>query len=133
MLTVELPKNLEEKYHKIDLKFRSISDDWKKYNDEIIPEDKKFAIEIVDFIIHLIAHIDKNYNRLDLKEWNGFLYGYHFNFYYGPDGNNDNYLDFDEANILSIFPEDMNEFDKIPTKQKLKSIKKKFIEARTEF
>ena len=58
---INLPKELLDKYNQIKKKFSEVSGDWKKYHDEIIPEDLEFGVEIVDFIISVLEYMEKNY------------------------------------------------------------------------
>lgn len=132
-MEVELPKDLEEKYYKIKSRFNSISGDWKKYADEIIPEDKEFAKGIITFIIETIEYIEKNFDNLDLIKWNDFLYFYELEFCYGAQGDDQNYLSFDEGYIMDIIWEVELEPDKPFSKEKLKLLKTKLIELKNRF
>lgn len=128
-MKIELPEDLKQKYDKIKAHFDSIKDDWKKYNDGIIPEDKEFAKEIINFIIDLIDYMEMNYDKLDMKKWGEFLKSYEYEFYYGIQDDDKNYLAFDEYNLCDIFMVDMNwSSDTIPSKEGLTFAKKKFIE-----
>ena len=73
MLKIKLPKDLENEYYEINSEYGKIRDDWKKYNDEIIPEDKDFAKRIIRFIIQVIEYTIKNYEKLDIQKYQEFL------------------------------------------------------------
>jgi len=128
---IDLPKQFLDKYNEIDAKFSKISNDWKKYNDEIIPEDLDFAVEIVDFIISVLEHMEKNYDSLDINMWMEFLGTYQYDFYYGSSGDDRNYLSFDEADLIDIFLIDIGEWRENNSKKKVVKVKKAFIDAKT--
>jgi len=132
-MEVELPRDLEKEYYKIRSKFNSISGDWKKYASEIIPEDKEFAEEIIAFLIKIIGYIEKNFKNLDLIKWNNFLYFYEYDFYYGSDGDNQNYLDFDEGHVMNPVWEAGLESNKSLNKKQLKLLKTKLIKLKNKF
>ncbi len=129
----QLPRELEDRYYRIESKFNAVCDDWEKYNDQIIPEDKEFAEEIIQFIIDVIEYMEQHYDSLPLNEWLEFLAGYWYKFYYGPNGDDRNYLAFDEAPVLDIFLTELSDLDLIKTKGHLGRIKEKFIEAKSKF
>ena len=91
-----LPENLQQEYDSIIFDFNKIRDDWKKYNDEIIPEDKVFSKRIIKFVIAVLDYGIKNFSNVDVSKFQEFLVQFHYNFYYGPMGDDYNYLDFDE-------------------------------------
>lgn len=133
---MKLPENLQKEHKEILAKFNSIQYDWKKYADQIIPEDKEYAKKIIAFLIKSIEYIEKNYESLEIKEWQEFLANYYNNFYYGSMGDDRNYLDFDE----SLDGEPLREFfwelrdEEIPlTKTKLRIIKRKLKALLKEF
>src|SRR3989339_1883969 len=97
MLKIKLPKDLENEYYEINSEYGKIRDDWKKYNDEIIPEDKDFAKRIIRFIIQVIEYTIKNYEKLDIQKYQEFLAYYDFEFLYGYHGDDQCYLSFDET------------------------------------
>ncbi len=132
-MEVELPKDLEKKYYKIKSRFNSISRDWKKYADEIIPEDEEFAKEIITFIIEIIEYIEKNFDNINLIKWNDFLYFYELEFYYGAQGDDQNYLSFDEGYIIDLIWETGLKPSKPFSKEKLKLLKTKLIELKNRF
>lgn len=127
---INLPKELLDNYSNIKKRFSEISEDWKKYNDEIIPEDLEFGVEIVDFIISVLEHMETNYDSLDIKKWMGFLWEYQYNFYYGHSGDDRNYLSFDEADLIDIFLVDMVDWNGKPSKKQIENVKKIFIDAK---
>lgn len=130
-LEIKLPKELELSYCKINSKFAAIRRDLeKKHYDREIPQDDQFLKEIIDFIIKVFEHIIKNYDSLNLENWIRFLYGYYHEFYYGPDADDYNYLDDDDSGIGEIFMIEMNDLDKIPSKENLIALKEKFILSR---
>ncbi|MBI2141402.1 hypothetical protein HYU16_03175 [Candidatus Woesearchaeota archaeon] len=125
---IKLPQELEHRYVRLNLKFDSA--DWKAYNDQIIPEDKEYAKEIVSFLIDLIDFICKNFEKLDKNAHIEFLGNYYYKFYYGPHGDDSNYLDFDETteegkSVYEIFTE-IWQIQEKPAKAKLLKIKEQF-------
>lgn len=130
MIPAETPKDIKEKYDVLLTKFENISNDWKKYNDEIIPEEPKFAVEIIDFLILLIQYVIKNITRTDLQKWKEVFIEFSFAFQYGPEERN--YLDFDEGSITHIlwpsrdWDKPIKKSDILLMKKKLLTIKKKF-------
>lgn len=129
MLRIKLPKELEKEYYNINNEFSKIQNNWKKYNDQIIPEDKEFAKRIIKFIIQVIDYIIDNYEHLDRTGYKEFLANYDYEFFYGPSGDDYDYLDFDEC----LDGEPVSEFccelkdDKFKlTKNRLKKIKSKY-------
>jgi hypothetical protein len=130
MLKIHFPKELEKEYYSIRAKFGSIADDWKKYNDEIIPEDKKFAKQIIGFIINVIEYIIKNHDKIKVEEYLEFLKYYDYEFFYGPTGDDNNYLYFDEKANEEFVAEFCWELrDKKFSLAKLKKIKAKYVKA----
>lgn len=127
---IKLPKGLLDKYRKIKQKFAKICMDWKKYNDQIIPEDREFGAEIAEFIISVLEHMEKNYDSIDISKWTEFLWTYNYCFYYGTMGDDRNYLSFDEADIFDIFLEHMSDWCENPPKQKIAKLRKIFIDAK---
>jgi len=129
MLKIELPKELEEEYYAINREFSKIENDWKKYNDRIIPEEPEYAKRIIRFLINVIDYIQNNYERLDIKKYQEFLAYYKFNFKYGWGDDERYYLDFDEnidgEPVTEIcFPLLDEDFDL--TKEILEEIKNKY-------
>lgn len=129
MLEIKLSEELEKEYFEIKSKFETISDSWKKYNDEIIPEDKEFAKKILTFIISVIDYIIKNYDDINLESYRDFLAYYDMEFFYGPSGDERNYLSFDEniggesvVEFCWVLKDDNFNF----SKENLNKIKKKY-------
>lgn len=129
MLKIKLPKELENEYYKINREYSKIQNDWKKYNDKIIPEDKEFAKRIIKFIIQVIDYIINNYRNLDIKEYQEFLAYYDYEFFYGPNGDDRNYLSFDEnldGEPVTEFCWKLKDDNFNLTKDKLKNIRAKY-------
>lgn len=127
---IEFPNELLDNHDKIKKKFAKISMDWKKYHDEIIPEDLEFGIEIIDFIVSVLEYMEKNYDSLDINMWMEFLGTYQYEFYYGSSGDDRNYLSFDEADLIDIFLIDIGEWRKGNSKKKVAKVKKAFLDAK---
>lgn len=128
--SVELPKELERSYYEIEAKFDSISSDWEKYNDQIIPEDKEFAKEILRFIIGVLNYILSDYEKIEVDKWQEFLSSYWYTFYYGPNGDDANYLDFDEVSVASML---MSDFQGRLSREQFAAENKKFEEELAKF
>lgn len=129
MLKLQLPQQLQHEYSEIKSEFSSIQDNWQKYESQIIPEDKKFAQKIIMFIIKVLDYMFEHYEKLNIKQYQEFLAYYDIEFFYGPNGDDRNYLDFDET----FNGESVTQFcwklkdEKIHlTKNKIKEIKLKY-------
>lgn len=136
MLNIKLSKELEDEYYEINKQYSKIQNDWSKYNDGIIPEDTEFAKKIIKFIIQVIEYITENYDNLNLKEYQEFLAYYDYEFYYGPDHDNNNYLSFDEKLEGESVPEfclELRDDDFKLTKEKLEEIKSKYSQVLSMF
>ena len=81
-----LSPELEKKGNAIAAKFAEIEDDWKKYSDEIIPEDKEFAVEICDFLIEWVEYLIDNFDEIDIRAQGDILKHYEIGFLYGREG-----------------------------------------------
>ena len=129
-----MPQNLEHLYVRLNLKFDN--QEWKRYDDQIIPEESDYAKEILGFIIDLIDFIGRNFDSIDRKAYVGFLGNYYYKFYYGPNGDDNNYLDFDETvngkGVYDIFTE-IWEMEEKPSKNRLANIKSQFGKLLKEF
>jgi len=128
---VFLPEKLQKKYKEISEQFNKISEDWKKYEDEIIPQNPEFAKKIISFLIEVIEYIEKNYAQLDLLKCKEFLRYYYYEFYYGPNGDDRSYLDFDEISISELLME-LREDEPI-SKKELENLKKELAKAQKQF
>jgi hypothetical protein len=128
-MKIKLPEELENKYYEIKREYSKIQYDWRKYNDETIPEDKEFAKKIIQFIIQVIDYIITNYDGLDIKNYQEFLAYYDYEFFYGPNGDDKNYLTFDETlngEPVTEFCWELKDDDFKLTKDKLAKIKSKY-------
>jgi len=128
MLIVKLPKELEKEHNLIKNEFDKICDDWMKYDDGIIPEDKKYAKRIIAFVVGVTDYVINNYNELNVVEYQRFLNSYYSYFYYGFGGDDNNYLDFDETldgkSTVVLFKY-FDDYKQLPL-SKLEKIKSKF-------
>lgn len=90
-----LAKEIRERCEKVFSSFAKISEDWKKYEDEIIPQDDAFAKDILGVLLDLIS---------EAKSLDGdavdFLSQFWYHFLYGPNGDDYNYLNFDEGSVV---------------------------------
>lgn len=128
MAEIKLPQELEHKYVYLNLKFNSM--EWKKYQDQTIPEDEQYAKEIICFIIDLTDFICENFEKIDKNAYLEFLGGYYYEFHYGPNGDDSNYLDFDETTkegkcVYDLFTKIWQMKEK-PTKANLLKIREQF-------
>src|SRR3989338_6951637 len=131
MIHFNLPTQLEAQYHQITKQFLQIRSDWRKYNDQIIPEDREFARQIALFLIAIIDHILANYNSHNLGSYQEFLGLFHYEFLYGPHEDDHNYLDFDEqinGENFTDFCSELRMDQKSLTKTKLRKIKQKYLQ-----
>ncbi len=137
MLKFKLPNELKNEYNLITKKFSKIQNNWKKYNDQIIPEDPEFAKEIINFKIKVIDYILDNYENTDVPKYQDFLWSFDYEFLYGPHHDDRNYLDFDERlddeeRMSEYCLELMDEEYKL-TKNKLKKIRSKYSQLLLKF
>ncbi|HLC84829.1 MAG TPA: hypothetical protein VJH22_03490 [Candidatus Nanoarchaeia archaeon] len=128
--SIALPPELQRLYDEIDSAYSKVSDDWEKYNDHIIPEDQVLARKILGFLIEVVKYIEANPSKIKVNEWLEFLSKYYYQFYYGPGGDDRNYLDFDEVNLRDILDID---YDVEMSNAEIKILKKLLIEARKKF
>lgn len=132
----KLPKRLDDRLIQINLKFNEVSNEWKRYNDEIIPEDREYAKEIIVFLEDVIVFVLDNFKELNLSMYKDFLAFFHFDFFYGPDVDDRNYLNFDElvkGDSLPDFFIKLRDDDYILKEDDLKEIKGKLMELLKEF
>ncbi len=136
MLKVKFTQELENEYYQINNEYSKLQNDWKQYADEIIPEDKEFAKKIIKFIIKIIDYINNNYDKLNVEDYQEFLAYYHYEFIYGPNGDDRNYLDLDETldgELVTEFCWELKDDDFKLTKEKLEEIKSKYIQILSMF
>jgi len=129
MNKTKLPKELENEYYEINREYRKIQNDWEKYNDQIIPEDIEFSKKIIQFIIKVIDYVIDEYDTLNIKEYKEFLANYYYEFFYGQNGDDNNYLSFDESldgETVTEFCWELKEDCLKLTKEKLEEIKSKY-------
>ena len=123
-----LSPELKVRYAAIRARFDAIADSWQKYEDEIIPQDNAFALDILDFLVDVLAVMDKQYEKIDPHEWTQFLAEFWYGFFYGPQGDSYNYLAFDEVNVGDIL---LGIDEDVPlNKVQIAALKKELIEAR---
>ncbi len=129
-----LSEPLQNKYKAIATKFRSVESAWKKYSDEIIPEDKELAKEIVQFVKEVIEYAIETEKFEEIKE---FFINYKYQFYYGPLGDDYTYLAFDETTVDGYFLailEPISVDDDQPAKESdFKNVKEKLERLLAEF
>jgi len=127
---MSLPDNLAVDYLQIMQQFDQLKDSWNTYADGMIPEDKEYARDIAQFMVNVIDHILENYEETELEEWRQFLASFHYNFYYGPNGDDRNYLEFAEevnGEKLAWFCYDLKQSFDVP-KEILEGLKQKYLE-----
>jgi hypothetical protein len=130
------PNELIERYLVLEKKFEKIRPTWQKNNDEIIPQDSKFAQEIIQFLIDSLEFVQKNTMILDMDAIRDFFGYIDLEFYYGPDLDNRSYLDFDETvdgEGLAEFFHDLKDDDFKLTPQKVIELKGKCEKLLQEF
>ncbi len=123
---MKLTPALDKEYLDIVEKFKGISEDWKKYADGIIPEDKEFAKEIVTFVDKALEYGIQNFDEIDVKAYQEFLGHLEWDFVYGPEERN--YLEFDEREGKYSFQEtfwELADEEYVLTKEKLQELKQK--------
>jgi hypothetical protein len=120
---MDLPEILDNAYRDIAIKFSEIREKWKFYEEEIIPEDPAFAKEVVSFIVSVLDYMYENYDQINVKEYQDFITTYWYDFYYGPNGDDNNYLWLDEADITSMLQEEASVFTKKELAEKLQNFK----------
>lgn len=127
---MNLPDNLALKYVQIMQQFDQLKDSWNTYSDGMIPEDKEYARDIAQFMAELIDHILENYENTELEECRQFLASFHYSFYYGPNGDDRNYLEFNEevnGEKMAWFCYDLKQSFEV-SKETLEGLKQKYME-----
>ncbi|MBT5023418.1 hypothetical protein HOK51_11020 [Candidatus Woesearchaeota archaeon] len=101
---IKLPDKLQEEQDQIKNEWDKVENTWKDYTNELIPQDIIFAKKIIQFSINVLNHIIDNYddNKEEMKQLQEFIAYYPINFFYGPMGDDYNYLDFDEGSLYWI-------------------------------
>lgn len=127
-----LPDELEQEYNSIDNEFKAMLESQRPNVDAFITEDKKFTRRIIKFIINVIDYILQNYEEINVLEYQEFLGYYHFNFIYGPNGDDMNYLDSDENVIdekqLQEFCFELRDEDFQVSTKKLEEIRARYFQ-----
>jgi hypothetical protein len=127
-----LPDELEQEYNSIDNEFKAMLESYRPNVDAFITEDKKFTRRIIKFIINVIDYILQNYEEINVLEYQEFLGYYHFNFIYGPNGDDMNYLDSDENVIdekqLQEFCFELRDEDFQVSTKKLEEIRARYFQ-----
>lgn len=127
---MNLPDNLAIKYVQIMQQFDQLKDSWESYPDGMIPEDKGYAKDITEFLIGVIDNVLDNYEEADIEESRQFLASFHYSFYYGPNGDDRNYLEFNEevnGEKMAWFCYDLKQSFEVP-KESLEELKNKYLE-----
>lgn len=131
MKEFNLPNRLEEEYNSISEKFQVMREGYLPNVDTFIPEDKQFTKRIIGFVINVLDYMLDNYEEVSLLDYQEFLGYYHFDFLYGPNGDDLNYLDSDENNIdgksLQDFCFELRDVDFEASKEKLEEIKSRYV------
>jgi len=137
MKEFSLPNRLEEEYNSIGEKFKLMYENYNSQTDISIPEDKEFMKRIIGFIINVIDYIIDNYDEINILEYQDFLGYYHFDFLYGPNGDDMNYLDSSENNIdgksLQDFCFELRDVDFEASREKLEEIKSRYVQLLEKF
>ena len=130
-----LPSDLQKRHDSIMGRFDKVAGEWEKSGEEVIPEDVDFAKEILLFIIDVLTFYEKNYELTKQVFWSEFAYSFPASFYYGPQGDDYNYLSFDEESIFDLFLGlwDNDNLEKLPDINEFKQVKKKLIEVYKKF
>ncbi len=127
---VILPDNLRKSYYLIESKFNKILEECKsKHELNKISIGHEFDNEILDFLLNIVEYMGENYENMDIKKWSKFLSTYPINFYYGQIGDDYNYI-LDDTDYGYIFSIELNDYERIITLKKLKSIKGRLIKSR---
>ncbi|USN44999.1 MAG: hypothetical protein H6502_02960 [Candidatus Woesearchaeota archaeon] len=124
-----LPESLEKEYQAILATFDPLRSDWNKYADQIIPEDPVFAKQIISFLISVVSYAKDHFENIDVPAYQKFLAFFDMDFYYGPRGDDRNYLDFDESVDGTPFTEltwPLRDEDVLMTKEDLTNLKKQY-------
>jgi hypothetical protein len=130
-----LPKGFQDRLSVLMGRFAVLSSSAKERGEELIPLDKEFHRDVAFFMIDVIEHILSNYDSVDIEAFRQFLAGFHYNFYYGPSGDNYNYLDSDiqlDGESMAWFCWDLKQSYDVP-KEKLEAIMKKYTEVSAHF
>lgn len=125
-----LPNKLEEEYNSIDSEFKLMREKYRPNVDAFITEDKKFTRKIIKFIIDVLDYMLENYEEINVLDYQEFLGYYHFDFIYGPSGDDMNYLDSDENVVdgkpLQEFCFELRDEDFQASEKKLEEIRARY-------
>lgn len=131
MKNFTLPAGLEEEYNSIDAEFQAKLAKYRPNVDAFISEDREFTKRIIRFIIAVFDYMIKNYDKINIFEYQEFLGFYHFDFIYGPNGDDMNYLDSDEnildGKLLQDFCFELRDEDFEASMEKLEEIKSRYV------
>ncbi|HLC32458.1 MAG TPA: hypothetical protein VJJ82_01395 [Candidatus Nanoarchaeia archaeon] len=132
---MSLPLDLQKRREELYLAFCDVQDSWKKYRDGVIPEDSAFAKKIMIFVVDMLSYFETHYPQIDRDLWTQFIHNFPMEFYYGEQGDDENYLAFDEFNLFDFFVEQWNndEEGSVPSLDKIKKLKKELKEGLAEF
>ena len=119
-----LPEDLSESLKEIDVRFSKISDDWKKYDDQIIPQNEVLSSKILGFLVELCKFIEKNFAEIDETEFKEFLSTFHHRFNYGEFGDDHSYLEGEQQINGESLCDVLSEFDEFFTKKHIQSFRK---------
>ena len=130
-MDVDLPEQFDARYKEILRKFSEVKDTYKYYADEIIPGEPEYVKEILQFLIDILDHVEINYEKVDLQQWSVFLHDFPFDFEYGDNQGDHNFLEFDELDLVTNLQK-FNDED-TPSILQISSIRKKLEKAIKQF
>lgn len=133
---MKLPEQFQLRYDTIKNRFLSIRDTWKEYNDELIPEDVDFAVEILEFFQDMLEFSIRMHETEESDMCIEILRYIHLELLYGPNGDDHCYISFDidyKGEVVSEFFWEINDCDDRPNVVLLNRALKKVIYVLDEY
>lgn len=126
-----LPLSLRTQHNSIERSFAVLRE---KYADRpFIPTDPRLLCEIADFLLSVLECIKDGFENVQKrKSLSRFLKTYYHEFYYGPDGDDENFLDTDDpsTDFGGIFMHHLNDIERVLTRRQIELIRGKILRIR---
>lgn len=128
-MDAELPEPFDSRFKEILKKFEGMKDTYGYYDDGRLPQDNPYVVEIMEFLISVLDHMEIEFDRLDLDLWALFLSSIPEQFDYGDEGNEHNYLELEGIDLVAI----LLKFDEEPTILQISTVRRKLERALPKF
>jgi hypothetical protein len=128
-MDVDLPEPFDSQYKHIIQRFEEIKHTYAYYNDKTLPQENEYVVEILQFLIDVLNHMEVYYNKLELDQWSMFLHDLVFEFEYGDEQDIQNYLEFEGIDLVA----NLLKFEDHPDLLRITSMRKKLERAVKQF